>query len=183
VYVPYDPAGPMARRSSLTPAGIEPGILGGVGLSFGMDLVSAFRRIWVGWGHWGYDWPADERSSTITPRYIAIVRSRGSIMAISATVAPRRRMHGSSSFTGARASTEVPAFTRSRERAWGVSGLITAAMSRVSAAASSLECLPRRRFLGGGGGRHRITCTSGRVCQNQNGEDTMLHVTSIFCST
>jgi len=96
-------------------------------------LVSAFSEDLGGAGATGdMTGTADERSSTITPSsHIAMSSvTRDSIMAISATVAPTAAdSMGLRVFTGARASTEVPAFTRSRERALGRSvALITAAM-------------------------------------------------------
>ncbi len=125
VYVPaYDPwlAGFIGAASAL---------------ALVLDLVSAFSEDLGGAGATGdMTGTADERSSTITPSsHIAMSSvTRDSIMAISATVAATVAPTAADSmglrvFTGARASTEVPAFTRSRERALGRSvALITAAM-------------------------------------------------------
>src|SRR5216684_2633872 len=129
------PGWSMARRSSLTPAGIpSPGFIGAASaLALVLDLVSAFSEDLGGAGATGdMTGTADERSSTITPSsHIAMSSvTRDSIMAISATVAPTAAdSMGLRVFTGARASTEIPAFTRSRERALARSvASITAAM-------------------------------------------------------
>jgi len=195
VYVPaYDPwlvyGAPIVAYPGWYPS---PGFIGAASaLALVLDLVSAFSEDLGGAGATGdMTGTADERSSTITPSsHIAMSSvTRDSIMAISATVAPTAAdSMGLRVFTGARASTEVPAFTRSRERALGRSvALITAAMCEGfhPRAVELWRCLPRRRFPWW---RWRtpsvVTCTSGRVCREiKNGEEYHAARNFDFCST